>query len=210
MNKQYNKIKTFLWILLLEIIVIVFLFPFDTINSTLQAEKQSYFRTYGHESTYQILERATMADKAILHDTGAIKALHELFSPQAVRDILADSPTLLTVNSFQESRILAAEKVFLIFLTRLSSMFEWVPFVSVFMLSMFLNAYYNWKIKKTKFGAPSVALHYYAKNTAHYTLMVFFWALILPIQMAPELFPTIAFTYFVFLAITSATLSKSI
>lgn len=211
MQKTFSKLKLFMWLFLLELIVIVMVFPFDAINKTVYAEKESYNRAYGVDTTYQILDRAVTSTKLIYRDSGLYDSLMTVFvSADNATDMLSDSKTLKEMSNYQKKRVLAVEKVILIVATRISAMFEWLPFVLVFMLAMFANAYYNWKIKKTKFGAPSVALHYYAKNSAHFVLIFFVLSLIAPLQMMPEFFPAVLFMYFVLMAITSATLSKSI
>ncbi len=211
MQNQLNKIKLFFWLILIELIFIVFVFPFDAINKTVVQEKESYNRTYGQETTYQILDKAVGVTKIIYRESGIYDSLMSVFvEADKGADMLGSSKTLNDVMDYNKKRILAVEKVILIVTTRVSAIFEWLPFVSVFMLAMFANAYFNWKIKKTMFGAPSVALHFYAKNTAHFILMFFLLSLIAPFQMVPEFFPSVMFLYFVFLSITSATLSKSI
>lgn len=207
MGQQTSLAYKFLIAFIVEIFIIAFMVPGDFIKKNYAQEKVEYVSTYGEERGGEIIANGIKVYEVIFNESGFRGLMNQLFIASEKSGF---DKAFEKIENLKQQRMASAEVVAKIFGTRVASVMEWSKYIGIFFIAMFLSAFLEWRIQKSKYGSPSLAKHQFSKKIHMYLLFMFFSVIVFPAFVPAVIFPVLLFLSLTFFAIHLSSMSKKI
>lgn len=200
------------WLLVVEILIILLLFPGDWTKKAIEKESELVESSLGSEQRYWIKEQAESLYQSVLIDSGFYAAMHYMLIPTDEQRRNSHGMEKMGELWFKwvKGRIDALAIVVYQFMIRLALLMSWAPYMLILLLPAIYDGMMTWRIKKTNFDYASPVIHRYGVRLIAYLMLGLGIAFFAPIALNPIIIPIVMMICCVLMGITIGNLQKRV
>jgi hypothetical protein len=186
-----NTVPLIAWVLLLELIVILFLVTGSWMHGVAQTENESLKSLMGEKQTQWIKDKAAVWYQESIISPGVIDSTYNMFVPTSTKKTETSGVEKITEvwSGIVQARLDGFFTMVYQVLVRLALMLSWSPFMAIVCIPALLDGAMTWRIRQHSFANTSVMVHRLAMRVTGWSMTIMVAALFLPFPVSPLLFP---------------------